>query len=281
MKTSTSVKFLLAATLIGLILPNAATAQERKFEPNAAQKKGNIFTFDDKQMHGGFTIGWAAKEWITNINGENVHHNLWGTPNKMLHGLQLGVHLNQSLFYGIGWRTGFYYEWYKDKDQILKNNGWDRFSEHCLYIPLHIQFRLPIIPKNENISVSPYAGIGFNIAMKGRFKNGPASKASGLEYRPYPDNNNSYGSLLEDLVGSFFDYATGMNGYYVQHEVLNYVYNNYTPRKFNLQAELGIAVCIYHAQLTFTYSWGLTDHQMDIFYTSRQNKISANLGINF
>ena len=41
MKTSTSVKFLLAATLIGLILPNAATAQERKFEPNTAQKKGN------------------------------------------------------------------------------------------------------------------------------------------------------------------------------------------------------------------------------------------------
>ena len=200
--------------------------------------------------------------------------------NKCMVALQLGVHLNQSLFYGIGWRTGFYYEWYKDKDQILKNNGWDRFSEHCLYIPLHIQFRLPIIPKNENISVSPYAGIGFNIAMKGRFKNGPASKASGLEYVRDP-NYNSSGNFWEDLASSIFDYATGINGYYVQHEVLNYVYNNYTPRKFNLQAELGIAVCIYRAQLTFTYSWGLTDHQMSITNTSRQNKISANLGINF
>ena len=116
--------------------------------------------------------------------------------------------------------------------------------------------------------------------MKGRFKNGPASSASGKEY--ITDNNyNSYDSFWENLAGSLFDYATGINGPYIQHEVLNYVYNNYTPRKFNLQAELGIAVCIYHAQLTFTYSWGLTDHQMDIFYTSRQNKISANLGINF
>lgn len=270
-------KHMLAVAFV--LLPMHGFAQESEPEHEAEPMKGNLFKVDDKKFHGGFTVGYVAKEWTTSANGKTYHEDLWGNPDKMLKGVQFGLHFHQSIIYGIGWRTGFYYEWYISHDDFLRQNGWDRFNEHCLYIPLHVQFRLPVAPRNPKISITPYAGIGFNIAMKGRMKNGPRTGASGVEVigggPGYDANAGFWGNLIAGIVD-----ATRRKEY-IQHEVQNFVYDDYTPRKFNLQAELGVAMKIYAAQLTFTYSWGLTKHHLYDDASSRQNKLALNLGVTF
>ncbi|MBR6142080.1 MAG: hypothetical protein IKQ37_10025 [Bacteroidaceae bacterium] len=290
MKTSTQRNLLAAAALVLTLLPQAAYAQVNENEyavwnENASWKakprKSDLFTVDDKKFHGGFSVGWVAKEWTTKANGITYHEDLWGNRNKVLNGVQFGVHFEQCIRYGVGWRTGLYYEWYISHDHFLRENGWDRFNEHCLYIPLHVQFRLPIAPRNENISVTPYAGIGFNIAMKGRFKNGPRTDANGVKRIDHGYVAHSTGSWLGDIISGAIQSATGGWTEYVQYDVQNYVYDDYTPRKANIQVEFGLALRIYAAQLTFTYSRGITDHRLYNFAPSRQNKVALNLGVAF
>ncbi|MBQ7182295.1 MAG: hypothetical protein IJR87_13525 [Bacteroidaceae bacterium] len=263
---------LAAMAFVVALLPGTPAAAEK-----TQSKAVTLFTMEDKKFHGGFSVGWVAKEWRTSHDGQTLREDLWGNPGKMLHGVQFGLHANQSIYYGLGWRTGFYYEWYISHDGFLKENGWDRFNEHSLYIPIHIQMRLPVTRK---ISISPYAGIGFNLVMKGRMKNGPMTDASGKEVINNGNNHVNSTPLLLDLIGDLITSATARKEY-IQHEVQGYVYDNHTPRKFNLQAELGVALRIYAAQLTFTYSWGLTDHHLYDFASSRQNKLAVNLGITF
>lgn len=274
MRTSTTKRNLAAALLIALFLPITANAQE------TGVKTRDLFTIDDMVFHGGFSVGWVAKEWSTSANGRTYHEDLWGNPGKMLHGVQFGLHFNQSIYYGVGWRTGLYYEWYISHDQFLKDIGWDRFNEHCLYIPMHVQFRLPLSRYHESICITPYAGIGFNIAMKGRMKNGPKTGASGKEVIGGRSGYHNTGNFIGDIIASIVDDATSHKEY-IQHEVQNYVYDDYTPRKFNLQAEFGVALRIYAAQLTFTYSMGLTRHHLYDDASSRQNKFAVNLGLTF
>ena len=261
-----------AAALVWVLLPGASVAAEE-----AASKAATLFTLDDRTFHGGFSVGWVAKEWRTSYNGQTLCEDLWGNLGKMLHGVQFGLHFHQSIFYGIGWRTGFYYEWYISHDSFLKENGWNRFNEHSLYIPLHVQFRLPVTRK---ISITPYAGIGFNIALKGRMKNGPLTGANGVEVINHGYSHTYSGNFIGDVIGTIVEAATARKEY-IQHEVQGYVYDNHTPRKFNLQAELGVAFRVYAAELTFTYSWGLTKHHLYDFAPSRQNKLAMNLGITF
>jgi len=275
MKTVTFTRLLAAAVLAAILLPTTVIkAQE------SSHKIGSLFTVDDKKFHGGFSVGWVAKDWTTSIGGETLREDLWGNPNKMLNGVQFGLYFHQCIRYGVGWRTGFYYEWYINHDQFLRDNGWDRFNEHCLYIPLHAQFRLPLARRNKKISITPYAGIGFNIAMKGRFKNGPMTGPSGREVISGGDNYFDTDNFLVGVIASAIDYAVSRKEY-IQHEVQNYEYGNHTPNKFNLQAELGVALRIYAAELAFTYSWGLTGHRLYDGLQSRQNKLNLKLGVIF
>ena len=275
MRITTLDHFLAAAVFCTALLPTAAIAQETTNQ----SKVRDMFTIDDKVFHGGFSVGWVAKEWATSTNGRTLHEDLWGNPNRMLHGVQFGLHFNQSIYYGIGWRTGFYYEWYISHDKFLKDIGWDRFNEHCLYIPLLVQFRLPLSRRYKKLSITPFAGIGFNIVMKGRMKNGPRTGASGKKVVNNNNTHNYSGTLMEGIIDAIVD-ATRRKEY-IQYEVQNYTYDNHTPRKFNLQAELGVALRFSYGQLTFTYSWGLTKHRLYDYATSRQNKLAVNLGLTF
>ena len=96
-------RFLTGTMLVALFLPTTANAQE------TGVKTRDLFTIDDMVFHGGFSVGWVAKEWTTSANGRTYHEDLWGNPGKMLHGVQFGLHFNQSIYYGVGWRTGLYY----------------------------------------------------------------------------------------------------------------------------------------------------------------------------
>ena len=270
---------LIAATLLAMLMPTTTMAQE--------STTGNLFTGQSKKLQFGLSVGWVAKEWTTSASGRTLHEDLWGNPDKLLHGVQFGLQVNKCLFYGLGCRSGLYYEWYISHDKFLKENGWNRFNEHSLYIPLHIQFSLPITKK---ISITPYGGLGMNIALKGNTKNGPLTNAKGQEtggvsnagnviediYLTAVDNSN-----LGDLVFVIIDNATNNRREYMQHDMQTYEYNNHSPRKFNWQAEAGIAVRFSSVQLTFTYSWGLSHHYLYSDVPSKQNKFAANLAYIF
>lgn len=211
----------------------------------ASGQEDNLFTRDYNEFYVGITAGWVAKDWTTTLNGRTVHEDMWGNPDKMLHGMQFGLKLEHCLYQGLGYRTALYYEWYISKDKCLKDMGWDRFSEHCLYLPLHAMIRMTPI---KNVSIVPFGGIGFNWAITGKLKSGPLSDGKGwnqLTRNQYP---------LE-----YFDY------------------NNHTPHHWNVQAEAGVALRVFRVELSFTYSWGLNKHQLYDIEPSRQNKMAVNL----
>ena len=195
------------------------------------------------------TAGWVAKEWRTTINGRTVREDMWGNPNKMLHGLQLGFFLSKGLFHGFGFRTGLSYEWYLSFDKQIKDMGFKRFSEHSLYVPVHAMIRMfPF--RNRTISITPFGGVGVNWAMMGKLKSGPMA--------------------ITDKYG--FNKVTGR-----QYPLELFDYNNNTPHHWNVQGEAGVAIRIKAAEISFTYSWGLNHHQLYENLSSRQNKLAANI----
>ena len=213
----------------------------------AAQQSDGKYEIKGKDFQIDLTAGWVAKEWRTVKNGTTLREDMWGNPNKMLHGLQLGVSISKGLFYGLGFRSGLYYEWYLSFDKQIKDMGFNRFSEHNLYIPIHAMYRFSL-PKN--IGIMPFGGVGFNWAMMGKLKNGPMVIT------------NKYG--FNDITGR-------------QYPLELFDYNNHTPHHWNVQAEVGIAVRIVKFDLSFTYSWGLNNHQLYDDVPSHQNKLAVNL----
>ena len=252
----------LCALMAHSVLPSAIVkknkTEEREYtkkEENKAKKQTKLFIGEDYKMHGGLSVGWVAKEWSTSANGRTVHEDIWGNPNKMLHGLQIGIHLQRNIFYGIGWRTGLYYEWYISEDNYVKEQGYSRFNEHGLYVPIHAILNMHITPK---ISICPYGGFGFNWAIYGNMKNNPDSQ--------YYDSN-----LAGEIIGNAF------NSWFNSGKRLFFDYNNHSPHHWNVQAEAGVALRIYKAELTFTYSWGLNRHWLYDDIPSHQNKMAANI----
>ena len=232
------LKGLTMAMFIATVVPTAATAE-------------NTYIFEEKDLQLGFTAGWVAKEWRTTINGRTVREDMWGNPNKMLHGMQFGLSLSKGLIHGLGFRTGLYYEWCLSFDQQIKELGYNRFSEHSLYIPLQVMFRMSPFP-NKKISITPFGGIGLNWAMAGKLKSGPMV------------GNNAYG----------YNKYTGR-----QYPLGFFKYGNYSPEEWNIQAEAGIAVRIKAVELSFTYAWGLNHHHLYDGVASRQNKMAVNLSV--
>ena len=253
-------RVLTAALLIAAILPSVANAQE------TSSWKKNMFTSQDKQFQWGLSAGWVAKEWTTSANGRTYHENLWGELDKMLHGFQFGIHAQQSVFYGIGWRTGLYYEWYISTSSYIKEMGFSRFNEHSLYLPLHVIFQMSPI---KNVCIMPYAGFGFNWAIYGDFKDGPISGPGGVTGGYYSND------FAENIIYSIVDAATYSKRRNYPYE--SFDYNNHSPHHWNVQAEVGIALRIFKAELTFTYSWGLNRHWLYDDMPSKQNKMAAHL----
>ena len=95
-----------------------------------AQEKGNMFSIDDEDLYVGINAGWVAKEWVTSSGGRTLHEDLWGNRDKFLHGLQIGLSLQKSVYKGIGFRTGLSYEWYISTSKYIKERGFSRFNEH-------------------------------------------------------------------------------------------------------------------------------------------------------
>lgn len=192
-----------------------------------------------------FTVGYVNKSWSTNFGNYSWNENLWGERDKRLHGFQVGVGYNPCMPVGLGIRTGLYYEAYISESKYVRENGWDDFTEHNIYIPLHAQWRIPF---TYNTSLTLYGGLGFNYAFCGSYNERVRAFDPwlGLEIL---DNNFSY---------------------------QGYGYDNW-PHRYNFSAEFGASLRIDRMAFKFTYSKGLTKHHFYDGYATHQNKIGVSV----
>ena len=113
----------------------------------------------------GFSIGYVSKQLVTRGEGEKLKENgVWDDgEGSSLHGVQMGFHVNPCLSFGLGFYTGLFYEFY-----LSSNDGYDydKFNEHCLYLPAHAYFRLPF---GEKVALAVHGGLGFNYSVYGAF----------------------------------------------------------------------------------------------------------------
>lgn len=193
-------------------------------------------------------IGYVNKQWISHWKGQTRRENAFQEEGKRLHGMQIGLRYNPTLPYGLGLRTGLYYELYFSESPAVKEKGWDKFNEHNLYIPAHLSMRIPF---SETSSLTLFGGIGFQWAIYGTYR---------------------------DWGHSYYDYW-GSSSYYGPQEYQRY--GNGWPRHVNWQAEGGANLRFGAFNVGCTYSYGLTDHKFYNECKTRQDKLAISLGFSY
>ena len=196
----------------------------------------------------GLTLGYANKDWVTD-NGDNgrSHEDLWGRENRRLHGLQVGLIAQPCFKFGLGLHTGIIYEMYKSKNHIVKAAGYDNFTEHNFYIPVHVMYRIPIVKK---IALSPYLGLGLNWAMVGSYNT------------KYLENHSDGTHVKLNHRETTLTYGDGQY-----------------PERLNYQLEAGLIFTCNRYQIGFTYAHGLTNHKTHYPKRTIQNKLAVTLAV--
>lgn len=115
----------------------------------------------------GLSVGYVSKQLVTKGEGEKLKENgVWDDgEGKSLHGMQFGLHFQPCLSFGLGLYSGVFYELYMSWNDDYDYN---KFMEHCIYIPVHAYYRLPFANK---IALSVHGGLGFNYSVHGAYSN--------------------------------------------------------------------------------------------------------------
>lgn len=188
----------------------------------------------------GFSMGYVTKQWVTKGEGSRIKENVWGDENKMLHGLQVGLHFQPCFSWGLGLYSGLFYECYMAWSDEMKDNGYlDKFVEHCAYVPVHAYYRIPFAKK---VALSVHGGVGMDYGIHASF----SSSDEGDNTEPVTD-------------------------YYGQ---------DAWPKRFNLSAEVGLGMRVGPVQVNALYSKGLTDHKFYTDqgnYKTIQNKLGLSV----
>lgn len=113
----------------------------------------------------GVSASYVTKQLVTTGEGEKLKENgVWPDgQNKSLHGMQFGFHLQPCFSFGLGLYTGLFYELYLSSNDDYDYNN---FQEHCLYLPVHGFFRLPL---GKKVALSVHGGLGFNYSVYGTY----------------------------------------------------------------------------------------------------------------
>lgn len=236
--------FLSALALCGALTATAQTSYHRNesFRPHSSYEL-------NKDLH--LVFGYVNKVWITETEDETYSENFWGEPDKRLHGMQFGLMYQPTLpVVGLGFRTGLAYEFYTSSSDYVEERGWDRFNEHCLYLPLHLVWDIRL---GNDFAITPSFGLGFNWSMYGNFKD---------DQRYYYDDY----------------YYARTRAYYGPHEYEHYGDSN--PKRWNNQLEWGCDVRFGDFLIGFEYSKGIRNHELYEGYDTFQNKLQITLGIN-
>lgn len=115
----------------------------------------------------GFSMGYVTKQWVTKGEGSKMKEDVWGREDKMLHGLQVGLHFQPCLSWGLGFYSGLFYECYLSWSDEMKSEGYlDHFVEHSLYLPVHAYYRIPF---SRQVALSVHGGIGMDYGIHAEF----------------------------------------------------------------------------------------------------------------
>lgn len=196
---------------------------------------------------GGVSVGYVQKQYVTTGEGEKLTENIWG-DHAWMHGMQFGFHLEPAFSWGLGVYTGLFYELYlSSSDEHTDWSGvYTQFIEHCLYIPVHAYYRLPI---SRKIHIAVHGGIGFDWAIYGAFK----TSDSAIDEADYEDFTDFYGEQA-------------------------------FPKRINLSGEVSVDLRFGPVMVTGTYSKGLLNHgNYSDFgeFKTKQNKMSLSISYVF
>lgn len=183
-----------------------------------------------------FEVGMVSKRYGTYFGpGDRYHENLWGEDGRFLNGIQMGFAFQPMSYSGVGLRTGAFYELYFDRGWGVQDCGYDRFTEHDLYIPLQLAYRLPV---GRFVNVDFNTGFGFNVAMAGIYRWwGRDGGTDWQEYGNYdrPDRVNAMwefgASVSFDRFKFGMNYGLGLND--------NEFYDNARTRQNKFTMSLG------------------------------------------
>jgi len=194
-----------------------------------------------------FNLGYVNKVWKTKYGNETVSENFFGEEGKRLHGFGFGVLYQPCFNFGLGLRTGINLEVYISNSSYVKDQKFDDFTELDLYIPLQACYRIPLSYK---ASLTLFGGLGFNVACHGQ----------------YTEHNRVYDLITDQWYDDSY------------HETQPYGKNGW-PKRCNWSAEFGGTVRYSDFNFSFTYSRGLTKHEVgDALNTSRQDKLNFTIG---
>lgn len=216
---------------------------------SSAAEAQNLFSGGYVDNEFALSISYVNKDWVTDFDGKSHHENFWGEPDKRLHGVNITFHYQPCFDFGLGLHTGLGFETYTSYSDVVKDNGWDQFNEYCIYIPLHLQWRIPLTP---GFSLTPFAGLGIQASLYSSYRD--------YDYYYYDWNGDSH--------------------YYGPESYQSYG-NGEWPKRMNLQVDYGCRLNIKRFMLGFQYSKGITDHDLYKGYKTAQNKIEVSAGFCF
>ena len=263
------------AIIISLVLfftaaaPITTMAQESSFQIGGGEGyNGNIPYSDSYKRHKvnlfidhedaplTVTIGYVNKYWRTDFKDYVYKENLWGEENKRMHGIQIGATFQPCTIYGLGLHSGLFYEAYFSESNAVKEYGHDNFTEHNLYLPLHLMLRLPL---GREASLQFFAGLGMNWAFLGEYRD-----KEDRWYEYYEDEDGDIHVEEHWPVSEYQQYGSGS-----------------WPRRMNFSTEFGANLRIHHIQVGLTFSRGMTDHTFYSGHRTSQNKFGLNVSYAF
>lgn len=242
-------RLLAIATISLVLLSGSAKAQNSagfttSYEDNSFAVDGTTFWsggYEKSNLE--IVIGYVNKSWICSYDSGTQREDFFGDPDdKFLHGFQMGVLYTPSFDWGLGLRTGLFLETYQSRSKWI-TSFCNHFTEGDMYIPLHGSFRIPF---SEQSALSFYGGIGFQWAMAGKYMKQVGTGWSWWR-RPIP--------IVESARQE---------------------YGNGWPQQVNWQAECGFNLRFGVVGLSFTYSFGITDHGIQNSFDGGQTYVTAN-----
>ncbi|MBQ9077273.1 MAG: hypothetical protein IJY31_05460 [Muribaculaceae bacterium] len=239
-------------------------SKKRKIKVKSGMNTKQVFDISSKSSHSfawpwerdfnptiaGVSIGYVSKQYVTTGYGEKLKENIWGEPNKSMHGLSFGFHFTPAFQWGLGLYTGLSYELYFSSTDMSEWDPYELAIEHCLYLPVHAYYRLRL---GENCHIAIHGGVGFDYAVAGTLS-APSSDSDTYSYDYYEVG-------YDDISVPYGDDAW--------------------PKRFNISGEIALDFRIKSVMLTALYSRGITDHKMYRYlgdeYKSKQNKLGISI----
>lgn len=142
-------------------------AEETSTKPEHERGSGSGKKFYEKVSSLGFGMSYVSKGLVTKGEGETIKESgAWGADegSTSLGGIQVGLRVQPFFGAGVGLNTGIYYEFYSS---TCDGSEYDKFTEHCIYIPIHVLYSLPMGGKT---AVRFHGGLGISTALQGKYK---------------------------------------------------------------------------------------------------------------